>query len=310
MAEADHFTPDKFKPQITADGSCTFFSPEFGQTFHSHFGARQEAERKFVEPTQLALQAQQPEVKILDVCYGLGYNTAAALATIWQVNPDCYVEWVGLELDPMVPLCAIGENLLDSWPADIVQLLTELATDHQLNHPKINAQLLIGDARQTIQQIVHRGFQADAIFLDPFSPPSCPQLWTVDFLRLVAQCLKSTGYLATYSCSAAVRTALIEVGLKIGSTPPVGRRSPGTIAWWTGESDSGFPRFDHSKTPVDIRLSQLEREHLQTRAAIPYRDPTLGDCSELILQRRQLEQQTSSLETTSQWKKRWFPSDS
>ncbi len=298
MAETQKFKSDNMEPQPTADGSFTFFSPEFGQTFHSHFGARQEAERKFVEPTQLAVQAQKPRVRIIDICYGLGYNTAAALATIWQVNPHCYVEWVGLELDPTVPNCAIAHNLLNSWPPTIVELLTELATHHQLNKPNINAQLLIGDARKTIQQIVNRGFQADAIFLDPFSPPSCPQLWTVDFFGLVSQCLKSTGYLATYSCSAAVRTALIEVGLKIGSTPPVGRRSPGTIARWTNATES-----------VYLRLSQQEQEHLQTRAAIPYRDRTLCQSSEEILRRRQMEQQTSSLEATSQWKKRWFSDD-
>ena len=307
MGTREPFQADKFKPQPTADGSFTFFSPEFNQTFHSHFGARQEAERKFVEPTQLAVQAQKPTVQIFDVCYGLGYNTAAALATIWQVNPHCYVEWVGLELDPSVAVGAISNNLLNSWPPNIVELLTKLASDRQLNQSNINAQLAIGDARQTIQAIVERGFQADAIFLDPFSPPSCPQLWTVEFLGLVAQCLKSTGYLATYSCSAAVRTALIEVGLKIGSTPPVGRKSPGTIAWWGDDRASLL--LGNPSTSVDIRLSQQELEHLQTRAAIPYRDPTLCDGEEQILQRRLLEQQTSSLEATRKWKKRWFASD-
>ncbi len=299
---------DRFKPQPTADGSFTFFSPEFGETFHSHFGAREEAERKFVEPTQLFRKAQQPKLNILDICYGLGYNTAAALTTIRQRNPDCVVELVGLELDPHVPQCALAENLLNIWPPAIVEILTELATARQLNQPNLSAQLLIGDARQTIQQILKRGFAADAIFLDPFSPPSCPQLWTVEFLRLVAQCLKSTGYLATYSCSAAVRTALIEVGLTIGSTPPVGRRSPGTIAWWPNTSDTDFLLLDSTGKSVDIRLSQQEQEHLQTRAAVPYRDPTLSDSTEVISKRRLLEQQNSALKTTSQWKKRWFSS--
>lgn len=299
---------DRFQPQVTADGSFTFFSPEFGETFHSHFGARQEAERKFVEPTQLFRKAQQPKLKILDICYGLGYNTAAALATIWQVNPNCRVEWVGLESDPSVPQCAIAENLLNNWPPRVVQILTELGSHHQLDYPNFQAQLLIGDARQTIQQVFHQGFAADAIFHDPFSPPNCPQLWTVDFFRLVAQCLASTGYLATYSCSAAVRTALIEAGLRIGSTPPVGRRSPGTIAWWPHTSDNDFLLLDATGKSVDIRLSQQEQEHLQTRAAIPYRDPTLSDPAEVILKRRLQEQQNSPLPTTSQWKKRWFSS--
>ncbi|MGK7871972.1 MAG: tRNA (5-methylaminomethyl-2-thiouridine)(34)-methyltransferase MnmD [Xenococcaceae cyanobacterium] len=294
----------EFTPQPTADGSFTFFSTEFGEAFHSHYGARQEAQEKFVEPCQLAKKAQgvagtsnknndQPThlLRLLDICYGLGYNSAAALATIWAINPRCHVELIGLELDRAVPCQAIAHQLLEQWPQPIPQLLGELADAHQVQTPQFQAQLLIGDARKTIQQIHSSGFQADGIFLDPFSPPKCPQLWTVEFLRLVAQCLKPAGRLATYSCAASVRTALRLAGLKVGSTIGVGRRSPGTVASFT--SDYLLP------------LSQQEQEHLHTRAAIPYRDPQLKDSADIILQRRQTEQRASSLEPTSHWKKRW-----
>jgi tRNA U34 5-methylaminomethyl-2-thiouridine-forming methyltransferase MnmC len=282
-----------FTPQITKDGSFTFFSAEFGETFHSHFGAKQEAEFKFVEPTQLRQQAKKSNLKILDICYGLGYNTAAALETIWQVNPNCYIEWMGLELDIAVPKSAIAHHLLDNWYKPIPEILRKLAEEFWVKTDRLQAQLLIGDARITIAQVHQSGFFADAVFLDPFSPPSCPQLWTVEFLALVAKCLKPDGRLATYSCSAAVRQALIEVGLQIGSTSPVGRRSPGTVA----SMNADLPP-----------LSQQEQEHLQTKAAIPYRDPNLCDPVDIILQRRQTEQQVSPLEPTSHWKKRWLQS--
>jgi tRNA U34 5-methylaminomethyl-2-thiouridine-forming methyltransferase MnmC len=81
-----------FSPKLTSDGSFTFFSQEFTELFHSHFGARQESFQKFAYPTQLQIQAQKPVLRLLDICYGLGYNTAAALQTIWQINPDCQVE--------------------------------------------------------------------------------------------------------------------------------------------------------------------------------------------------------------------------
>lgn len=281
---------DNFVPQPTADGSFTFFSTEFGEAFHSDYGARQEAQLKFVEPTQLKKKAQQPTLRLLDVCYGLGYNTAAAIATIWAVNPSCYIEVVGLESNPVPIEAAITHHLLNSWHQPIPQLLTTLATERQVQIDRFKATLLIGDARATIRLVQESGFQADAIFLDPFSPPSCPQLWTVEFLEQVAKCLDLGGRLATYSCAAAVRTALIAAGLKIGSTPPVGRRSPGTVASW-------------SATDLPL-LSQQEQEHLLTRAAISYRDPHLSDSAEVILQRRQQEQHVSSLEPTSRWKKR------
>ncbi|MFN5513376.1 MAG: hypothetical protein ACK5CA_01125, partial [Cyanobacteriota bacterium] len=53
-------------------------------------------------------------------------------------------------------------------------------------------------------------------------------------------------------------------------------------------------------------LSQAEREHLHTQAAVPYRDPSLTDDRETIHRRRQGEQaQSPHLEPTRQWKRRW-----
>ncbi len=284
---------EQFTPQHTADGSYTFYSTEFGESFHSQFGAKQEAELKFVEPLNLRQRAQHSPLFLLDICYGLGYNTAAALTAIWETNPDCQVELMALELDETVPKSSIAHHVLESYPAEIVEILAEFSATHSFQSDRLNAKLLLGDARTTLQQVQSSGFKADAVFLDPFSPPVCPQLWTVEFLSLVAQCLKPDGNLATYSCSATVRSALLAAGLTIGSTSPVGRRTPGTIA---GFSSAALPS-----------LSTSELEHLQTRAAVPYRDLSLNDNAESIIQRRQQEQQSSTLEPTSQWKKRTLP---
>ncbi|WP_016951513.1 tRNA (5-methylaminomethyl-2-thiouridine)(34)-methyltransferase MnmD [Anabaena sp. PCC 7108] len=292
---------DNFTPQQTQDGSFTFFSAEFEEAFHSHYGAKQESYLKFALPTQVQTVANQGIVRILDVCYGLGYNTAAALQVIWQANPTCDVEVIGLELNPAVPKAAINQRIFDNWDHNYIQLLTELAFNYQVQTNHIQAKLLIGDARNSIVKLHESGFQADAIFLDPFSPPQCPQLWTVEFIQKVASCLHKDGLLATYSCAAAVRTAMLAAGLVIGSTAPIGRRTPGTIAGYRVGEASEKENFS-SRFPS---LSEEETEHLQTRAAVPYRDPELRDAAEVIIMRRQQEQQASLLEPTSRWKKRW-----
>ena len=227
-----------FSAQVTADGSLTFFSEAFGELFHSHTGARQEAEMKFVAACQLAKKASEGNrLQLLDICYGLGYNTAAALACIWRTNPQCQVKLIALELEASVPAQAIAENLLCQWPPPIPQLLKQLSSSHHFETEGFSGQLCLGDARQHIPEISQWDCKADAIFLDPFSPPKCPQLWTMDFLSQVSQCLKPSGILATYSCAASVRAALQLAGLQIGSSVSVGRRSPGTVA---GFVDQGF----------------------------------------------------------------------
>ncbi len=282
-----------FKPQLTKDGSYTFFSDEFQEAFHSHSGAKLEADEKYIKPCQLAQLAKTNQsLNLLDICYGLGYNSASALETIWNVNPQCKIKLIGLELESSVPNQAIDSNLLELWHSPIQKLLTELGKNLEVNSTYLEAKLLIGDARKTMMLLLENNFQADAIFLDPFSPPKCPQLWTVEFIKLASITLKTTGKLATYSCAASVRKAFLLAGLNIGSTPAVGRRAQGTIA-----------SFDTENLPP---LSQQEEEHLQTRASIPYRDPLLSDSALVLHQRREKEQHLSNLESTSQWKKRWL----
>jgi tRNA U34 5-methylaminomethyl-2-thiouridine-forming methyltransferase MnmC len=282
----------KLTPKLTQDGSYTFFSQEYQEAFHSAFGAKQEAEVRYIQPCLIKeLATKQSTIRLLDVCYGLGYNTAAALEAIWAANPECQIELIALEIAVDVPREAINYNLLEEWRSPVPQLLSELANTLLVRNKYLQAKLILGDARQTIQPIIESGWQADAIFLDPFSPPKCPQLWTVEFINLVAQCLTPQGRLATYSSSAAVRTSLLLAGLNISSITGVGRKSPGTIA-----------SFKYKKLPP---ISLQEQEHLKTKAAIPYRDLSLQDNVEQILVRRQQEQENSNWESTSQWRKRW-----
>ncbi|WP_416675007.1 tRNA (5-methylaminomethyl-2-thiouridine)(34)-methyltransferase MnmD [Egbenema bharatensis] len=283
-------------PQPTQDGSFTFFSDEFGETFHSTQGAKAEAFDKFAQATDLAQLATRNQLCLLDVCYGLGYNTAAALETIWAIHPHCTIDLYALELDASVPQAAIEPPLITVWSSEVQSILKQIALTHHCATSRLRATLLIGDARQTVQQLHSRSVQVDAIFFDPFSPRRCPQLWTVEFFTQIAQCLSPTGKLATYSRSASVRAAMQEAGLQIGSIPLGEPHEPhewsqGTIAAFAGQT---LPP-----------LSPMEQEHLQTRAAIPYRDPSLSDFADTILERHQQEQQCSQRESTSSWRRRW-----
>jgi tRNA U34 5-methylaminomethyl-2-thiouridine-forming methyltransferase MnmC len=287
-------------PEKTRDGSYTFFSEEFQETFHSRQGAKAEAFYKFSRATNLIAAAQCNRLCLLDVCYGLGYNTGMALETIWQANPSCHITLYALELDPTVPVGAIVPELLQGWSEPVQGILQDLARQQRSIMPMLDATLLIGDARQTVQQLSQQQVQADSIFFDPFSPRRCPQLWTVEFFREVCRCLAPTGKIATYSRSASVRTAMREIGLAIGTIPLDQEDwceyrphdwSQGTIGAWTATD----------LTP----LTPMEQEHLQTRAAVPYRDPSLTDTAAGILARHEVEQKASTAEPTTRWRKRW-----
>ncbi|AGF50867.1 sll0983 [Synechocystis sp. PCC 6803] len=196
-----------------------------------------------------------------------------------------------------MPRQAIANGLLQGWPDLVQEILQDLAQREMVAREFLTAHLAIGDARQTLLSVVPRDIKVDAIFLDPFSPPKCPQLWTVEFLCHLGDRLAPTGRLATYCSAAAVRHGLQLAGLSIATMgdgqPPHPRRRPlGTLA-------------SHQPSPPSI-FAPWEMEHLQTKAAIPYRDPSGTDPAEVILARRRAEQSKSTLEPTSRWKKRWL----
>jgi len=138
----------------TGDGSLTFFSEEFGQAFHNVRGAAQEALEKFVRPCRLERlplerDPAQP-ICLLDICFGLGYNSGLALETIWQYRPDCLVEVIGLEQSPEVPRQAWQAGVGSDWSCG-------LEWQHWIEQGSWQSErwrgtLLCGAARQTVLQ--------------------------------------------------------------------------------------------------------------------------------------------------------------
>lgn len=67
-------------PYFTNDGTVGLFSTQDDDIYHSTYGALTESWQKFIIPSDLERYlATHREVKILDVCYGIGYNSKTAL---------------------------------------------------------------------------------------------------------------------------------------------------------------------------------------------------------------------------------------
>lgn len=79
----------KLYPYFTNDGSVGLFSPADDDIYHSTYGALTEAYEKFILPAQLENFLQKnSEIKILDICFGIGYNTKSFLNFIYSAQID------------------------------------------------------------------------------------------------------------------------------------------------------------------------------------------------------------------------------
>ena len=71
---------EKFLPYMTNDFSVGLYSEETDDIYHSAHGAVNEAYDKFIKPLNLKkMLSQKDELKVLDICYGIGYNTKVLL---------------------------------------------------------------------------------------------------------------------------------------------------------------------------------------------------------------------------------------
>jgi tRNA U34 5-methylaminomethyl-2-thiouridine-forming methyltransferase MnmC len=240
----------------TRDGSWTLAHPVHGQTCHSRAGAWQEARERYASACRLRERAQAgATLRLLDIGTGLGLNLAAALEAM--AERGARLEAWTLELDASVFAAAArlppGPPESERWHAPLRRALESaregpLALEGLPPEATVHAlTLLLGDARATLSRAGREPF--DAIFLDAFSPRVEPDLWSADFLALLAERLAPEGILSTYSVSLPVRRALAAAGLRVGSGPAVGTKASGTLA---------SPRAD--LPPLDPRTQRrLER---------------------------------------------------
>ena len=147
------------KKIITNDQSETFVNEEIGEAYHSHTGAIQEAMLKYVEPCKIKELAKTGNLKILDVCFGLGYNSAMAIEIALQENPSCNIEVIGLEYDPEIIQKIQEVNPRISFFQHYKKLNKRT---REFKEGNVKVKILLGDARETVKKLNENHF--DAIF--------------------------------------------------------------------------------------------------------------------------------------------------
>ena len=298
---------------LTEDGSITCRDQESGELYHNKAGAYSEALHHYIRVCDLTDRTnKQDNITVLDVCFGLGYNTFVFIdqliehiekGDVKQEQINCHI--VGIDKDPEIlavvldvlkdprfkRLCVALDlsaqsikNMLASWKVGGPYTL-------QFNGKvKLTAEIeiKIDDIRQILPKIAENKNHFDYIFHDGFSPRSMPELWTADLFAQYVKMLNPDGRIITYSAATAVRGGLKECGLEIRKSAPLGRKSGGTIAFHSQNTEI----INGSSI---LHLNNDENLRLSSRSAIPYRDPNLNNSRAQIIKQRALEIEQSPL---------------
>jgi len=196
---------------LCEDGTNTLYSKEFDEPYHStKDGALHESLEKHVKPA-LALKSDKETVTILDICFGLGYNTFATLYYIQKNNLKTKVHILSPEFDE-----GLIHSLSDfDFPPEFETLKPVIeAVSQNLSYEdaQFKIEILPGDARKSIPQIKEK---IDIVYQDAFSPAHNPLLWTKEWFSDLRAICNDDAILTTYSIAAAIRLGLYENGFFI-----------------------------------------------------------------------------------------------
>jgi len=215
------------KEQIpTEDGSLTLYSAEFDECYHStRDGALKESLHKHILPAFRLLNTEREKLVILDVCFGLGYNTLTTLHYLREHPVDAKVTIYSPEFDRELVASLIDFKYPEAF-APFAPIIEQLSKRGSYREDQLEIILLFGDARQEIPRIPER---VNLVYQDPFSPKKNPLLWTREYFASLKAIASNDLILTTYSSATPVRMGLYENGFLLYETPTTEVRK-GTVA--------------------------------------------------------------------------------
>ena len=146
------------------------------------------------------------EVNILDICYGLGFNTLATLQYVQKKFPNKKINVYSPELD----VSLVKSLKYFTYPKEFdayKNIILALSKNGVYKDENIYIEIFLGDAREYIKNFTNK---FDIVYQDAFSPSSNPLLWTKEYFLDIKKAMKSSGVLTTYSIALRTRLALYE----------------------------------------------------------------------------------------------------
>ena len=196
---------------LSKDGTYTAYSKEYDEHYHStKDGALNESLFKHVYPA-FKIKQNLDEINILDICFGLGFNTLATIYYYKKNNLTCKLNIYSPELDSDL-IKSLKNFRFPKEFEEFENIICSLVDNEFYSDDFLNIELFLGDAREYVKEF--KNF-FDIIYQDAFSPSTNPSLWTKEYFADIQKACRQDAVLTTYSTALATRLALYENGFNL-----------------------------------------------------------------------------------------------
>ena len=230
------------KKVITNDGTLTLKNEKYNECYHSSEGALTETLYKHIYPAFEVVKKN--EIKILDICFGLGYNT---LLSILNRPKNSKLKIYSPEFDEK-----LVRSLKDfKYPKEfdtIKHIIKEISEKFYYKDEFVEVEVFIGDAREYIKRLNN----IDIVYQDAFSPKVNKELWTIEYFKDIDKL--NPKIITTYSVATPVRFALYSLGYKL-YTHPYNNIRLGTLA---SKENLNFPSANFEE-----KLKRVEAKYYE-----------------------------------------------
>ncbi|MFT7250676.1 MAG: tRNA U34 5-methylaminomethyl-2-thiouridine-forming methyltransferase MnmC [Flavobacterium sp.] len=200
---------------LTKDGSSSIFLPELNETYHSKFGAIQEAKHVFIKSGLSLLN--EKSVSILEIGFGTGLN---AFITFLEASKSIQnINYVGVEAFP-VELDIIEKlNYVSELEALAYQsIFNEMHKSKWDVENKITSYFNLTKRKQKFEDISDSE-KYNLIYFDAFGFDVQPELWSEEIFKKMYDALLPGGILVTYACRSSIKNAMLNVGFRVEKLP-------------------------------------------------------------------------------------------
>jgi tRNA U34 5-methylaminomethyl-2-thiouridine-forming methyltransferase MnmC len=203
----------------TEDGSNTIYDDELLETYHSTHGAIQESRHVFINAA--LAQANQPEIRILEVGFGTGLNALLAMEYALQQNSS--IEMTSIESDPLDAKLITRLNYPDHLDHENGRMLFDWIHSQPWNTAAIfNARFSLCKERADWHSYKPTEDYYTIVFYDAFAPSKQIDMWSLNCIEKACNSLQKGGIFVTYSARGQLKRDLANAGMEVEtlSGPP------------------------------------------------------------------------------------------